>query len=154
MQDRNIEYIKTGDELCVIYPNGGTGAIYTVGEFSDSNKRFRLQNAQGKPLCWLPIDGEGYKFMRGPADGEPDFYYSANPVHVEKAKQNIRVKQEKEKQQEAQNWQKLEDLRSKIDALLTEYGATIEASQTESDSHGVEVGLFLSIGRQSLHIDK
>jgi hypothetical protein len=85
----NLENLKIGDEITTItpYKNGFKyGWVYVTTEWCDRHKRWRYsyQNNSKKCAGWFPLTGHGYYFMS--KRNTPDFYYSANPKHIEKAK--------------------------------------------------------------------
>ena len=150
MNDLQLENIKTGDEICTIMKDGKSGSIYTVGEFSDLHKKYRLMRGS-KSVGLLPPDGLGY-FAMHKREAVPHFYYSKNPAHIAQVKQDIANAEKLKKTKEDQNRKLLKELSSEIDALLSKYGASLYACQTSGDDQGVEVGMFLSIDYQQLEI--
>jgi hypothetical protein len=87
----NLENLKKGDEVTTLrVENGKTEfrGILIVGEWSEQHGRFLLMSPRtGKVACTLPVDGVGYDFMSRREN--PDFFYSANPAHIRKAKTKI-----------------------------------------------------------------
>lgn len=151
MQDLQQDNIKQGEKVCVIRADGSFGSIYIIGEYSDAHGKYRLISpTSGKHCGLLPTDGAGYMFMSDRKS--PDFYYSANPEHIKQAEEAIDKAQQKELHKQQQTQAKLKELKDKINALLCEYNASLDAVQTAGDSHGVEIELSLSIGRQAIEM--
>lgn len=149
MFELNLDGIKTGDKVAVIRPDGTTGSVITLGEFSENHGKFRLLNKEGRAIGLLPADGFGFYAMHSKTNG-PHFYYSANPEHIALAEKTIDrrnmaaiVKAESERK-------KLKELSDKIAKLLQEYGASIEAVQDSGDDCGVEMSVHLSVGSKSV----
>lgn len=151
MQDLQLDNIKQGDKVCVIRADGSYGYVYTIGEYSDAHGKYRIISpTSGKHCGLLPTDGIGYMFMS--ARKSPDFYYSANPEHIKQAEKAIYKAQQKQLRKEQLTQAKLIELKDKINALLSEYNATLDATQTAGDDQGVEFELSLCIGRQAIEM--
>lgn len=87
-EELNLENLKIGDEITTITPyrNGFKyGWVYNITEWSNAHKRWRFRYADNKKDAgWFPLTGHGYYFMSN--RNTPDYYYSANPEHIKKAK--------------------------------------------------------------------
>ena len=83
----NLENLKSGDEVVVIKPDETISGSIRVLEWSEHHKAFRMNGKDGKTIGILPKDGKGFYAMH-PRE-TPRFYYSANAVHIEKAKKII-----------------------------------------------------------------
>jgi hypothetical protein len=95
----NLDNLKAGDEVVVIKPNGSISGSIRVLEWSESHQGFRMNGKDGKTIGILPKDGKGFYAMH--SRETPHFYYSANPIHIKKAKKAIhqaaKLKETKEK---------------------------------------------------------
>lgn len=86
----NLENLKIGDEITTVKNNNGKleyAGIFIIKEWSEKHKGFILKNRLQKTLGVLPSDGKGYYFMSKRI--APDYYYSANPIHIKAAKKRI-----------------------------------------------------------------
>ena len=148
MFDLQLHKITEGALICTIKANGSAGSIFKVGAFSELHGKYRLVSTRtGKHMGLIPTDGAGYYAMY--SRDRPHFFYSANPEHISKAQKAIEVAQKKQQEKEQTGKAKLRELQGKINALLQEYGATLDVS-LEGDTHGVEAELYLSIGHQGV----
>jgi hypothetical protein len=100
-EDLNLENLKIGDEITTIRPlkkGFKYGWVYVITEWDDKHKKWRyaVQSKPEKNHGWFPLTGYGYNFMS--KRETPDFYYSANPKHIKKAKvfaEKVRINTEK-----------------------------------------------------------
>ena len=89
-EELNLENLKIGDEITTITPLGKNfryGWVYVITEWSDAHKGWRFKLAArstSKNIGVLPLTGHGYYFMS--KRNTPDYYYSANPKHIKRAK--------------------------------------------------------------------
>lgn len=150
MLDLQLDKITEGVLICTIKPDGSTGSLFKVGAFSELHGKYRLVSVStGKHIGLIPTDGVGYYAMH--SRDTPHFFYSANPEHIEKARQAIKVADKKAQDKVQADKAKLQELQKKINALLDEYGASLDVS-LEGDTHGVEAELYLSIGQQGIRV--
>lgn len=154
-EELHLDNIQTGTEIVTIKPKNGEiqwGAIKVVGDYSELHKKWRLRfPGENKDSGLLPNDGKGYYAMH--SRDVPHFYYSANPEHIRAAKEShekARIKREREEQKTKE---KLGEFEQKLADLLKEYGASIYAEQLSGDDQGVEIGICISIGKQSRQVD-
>lgn len=151
MLDLQLDKITEGALICTINPDGSAGNLFKVGAFSELHGKYRLIAAStGKHIGLIPPDGLGYYAMY--SRDKPHFFYSANPEHVSKVQKVIEVAQKKAQDKAQADKDKLKELQKKINALLAEYGASLDVS-LEGDTHGVEAELFLSIGQYAVRMD-
>lgn len=148
MFDLQLDNIKTGTMVCIIKPDGTTSNVYRVGDYSELHGKYRYESVDtGKHLGLIPNDGMGYYAMH-PKD-KPHFFFSANPLHITQAYKAIEAAEKKEQDKAEKDKKALKELQEKINALLSEYGASLDVS-LNGDTHGVEAELYLSIGHQSI----
>lgn len=97
----NLENLKAGDEVVVIFVNPShtrDGQKYADPEkvVSDEKGNLRTVTQTGDII---PKDGKGYFFMSKRV--KPDYYFSANPVHIKAAKKQnekaAKIRENKEK---------------------------------------------------------
>lgn len=126
----NLENLKIGDEIVIITPKGNKleyGWIHTVRGVDPVSKRWRFGVGSAGTI---PPDGKGYNAMH--SREIPHFYYSANPIHIQKAKEfheKARIKREKEETEKARRM----SLALPIgDLLKTEYYDSEECYQLDS----------------------
>lgn len=151
MLDLRLDKIAEGALICTIKPDGSTGNLFKVGAFSEQHGKYRLVSAStGKHIGLIPADGLGYYAMH--SRDKPHFFYSANPEHVSKAQKAIKIAQKKQQEKEQADKAKLRELQGKINALLKEYGASLDVS-LEGDTQGVEAELYLSIGQYGIRME-
>ena len=151
MLDLRLDKITEGALICTIKADGSAGGIFRVGEFSELHGKYRLISAStGKHIGLIPADGMGYYAMC--SKNKPQFFYSANPEHIEKVQQAIKAAEKKSQDQAQSDKAKLQELQKKINALLSEYGASLDV-HLEGDAHGVEAELYLLIGQQGIVLD-
>ena len=151
MFDLQLDKITEGALICTIMADGSAGSLFKVGEFSPHHGKYRLvSTTTGKRAGLIPTDGLGHYAMQ-PRD-KPHFFYSANPEHISKVQKAIEAAQKKQQEKEQAEKAKLKELQGKMNALLKEYGASLDVS-LEGDTHGVESELYLSIGRHGLRMD-
>lgn len=120
MNDLNLENLKVGDEVVTIHPKDNSyGRISKIKEWQEGFKRFLLVSIEGKSVGAMPKDGAGYYFMS--KREKPDFYYSANPEHIKKAKA-IHKKANAEYERRKKREKKLFDQKKKLlDPILESY---------------------------------
>lgn len=151
MLDLQLDKIAEGALMCTIKADGSTGGIYLIGEYSELHGEYRYRSiSTGKHIGLLPADGMGYYAMY--SRDKPDFFYSANPEHIERVQQAIKAADKKAQDKAQTDRAKLQDLQKKINALLAEYGASLDVS-LDGDTYGVEADLYLSIGQQGVRMD-
>jgi hypothetical protein len=117
MNDLNLENLKAGDEVAVIFvnPRGTRDGIKYSGPKKvvlDEKGQFRTISQIGEIV---PKDGKSYFFMSKRIT--PDYYFSANPKHLAAAR--------KERDKRLAREQKKNDLlakkRAALSPLLEEY---------------------------------
>jgi len=154
-EELHLDNIQSGMEIVTITPKKDGfkyGMIKVIGDYSENHKKWRLRFPnESRDAGLLPNDGAGYGWGQK-RDTPPSFFYSANPKHIKAAKaahENARKEREK---QEAKDKARFEEFHGKFEALMEEYGASIQAIQTSGDDQGVEMDVELSIGNQSTYI--
>ena len=150
-EELHLDNIQTGMEITTIAPSHGKikyGRIRVVGDYSEQHKRWRLCPPDGG---LLPNDGAGYMFMRK-RDTPPSFYYSANPKHIKAAKAAREKARKKVEKEERETKGRLEEFKQKLDNLLNEYDASIDAEQLTGDDRGVEFEIYIRIKNQLLQV--
>ena len=151
MLDLQLDKITEGALICTIKPDGSAGSLFKVGAFSEQHGKYRLISAStGKHIGLIPTDGLGYYAMH--SRDKPHFFYSTNPEHVVMVQKAIETAQKKQKEKEEVDKARLKELQSRINALLKEYGASLDVC-LEGDAHGVEAELYLSIGQHGVRMD-
>ena len=154
--DLNLENLKVGDEVVSVIPlkNGSLkyGPIRIVIEKDEKFQRWKYANPLTPTIliATFPFHGGCKNFMS--KNDKPDFFFSANPTHIKRAKsakkkflaQNI--KEEKLKQT------KFDEFQKELKDLLTKYNAEIYPIQTNGDDQGVEIEVFTAIGRINKNI--
>ena len=92
--DLNLENLNIGDSVTTItLDTKGKikyGKIYNVLGWDEKHNRYRYSGYLNPDKCLgcFPKDGQGRYFMS--KNPNADFYYSANPIHIKKAKQRIK----------------------------------------------------------------
>ena len=151
MLDLQLDKAVTGALICTIKADGSMGSVYRVGEYSALHGKYKYQSiSTGKHIGLLPADGLGFYAMY--SRDKPHFFYSANPEHIERVQQAIKAADKKAQDKAQTDRAKLHELQKKINALLAEYGASLDVS-LEGDTYGVEADLYLSIGQQVIILD-
>lgn len=152
MFDLQLDRIKTGAQICTIFPDGMIGGLYIVGEYSVNHGKYRYNRiGEDRNIGLLPLDGCGYYAMQ--SRDKPHFYFSANPEHVQATQSKMIEAESKAKEKLQSDKVKLDELQKKIKGLLKEYNASLDAVQTSGDDQGVEIELQLSIGSRSIVIE-
>lgn len=156
MDDLQLDNLKIGDEVVSITPKGNSyeyGGIRYVTEFVESRNGWRysaFKNGERKNCGFFPIHGGCKMFMSN--NPNPDYYFSANPKHIKAARRQHEKKAKILAQKDAKEKAKFNEFKTKLDALLREYGANIIPIQTNGDDQGVEIALHISIGRTAINV--
>ena len=103
----NLTDLKVGDEIVTIRPKGKRftyGGVRILTEFDERLKRWRyaVPTKMEKNVGAIPPNGFGKNFMS--KNPNPDFFYSANPIHIKAAKrqaERIRIQREKDEAEQA-----------------------------------------------------
>jgi hypothetical protein len=87
--DLNLDNLKVGTEIVTIRVTSGKrvyGGVRIITGLCERNQiwRYAKEDNLKKNIGVLPSNGLGWDFMS--KRKEPDFYYSANPRHIEEAK--------------------------------------------------------------------
>lgn len=85
--DQNLTNLKIGDEITTITTTKKGlkyGIVYTITEWDEKYKCWIFKTLNGNFIHRLNKEGHGYYFMS--KNQTPDFYYTANPLHIKKAK--------------------------------------------------------------------
>lgn len=142
----HLESIKPGDAITYVRVKNGkeqcSGLAY-VGEWLEILKRWRLVNHEGKPCGTFPPDGGGRDFMS--KNPNPDFWVSANPLHLAKRDLASKRAARRRAKREAELSSKTAAFHAELNTLLLKYGAEISPVQLSGDDQGVELGLEYSI---------
>jgi hypothetical protein len=149
-----LENIQKGTEVTYVLPTDKGvkySGVFVVREFSTLHNKWRYgRSGACRDMGLIPADGKGYYAMHSRAT--PHFYFSANPKHVAAAKEAQQKAQKLRDDQEKKDKRNLKELQSKLDALLSEYGATISPVQLAGDDQGVELGIRIRINSQCLEV--
>ena len=118
MNNLNLENLKAGDEVTVIFVNPShnrDGRKYSGPKkvvWDEKSQCLRTISMTGDKI---PLDGKGYFFMSKRVN--PDYYFSANPEHLKAAKRaNSRIKAKEKKKNDL-----LSEKRSALSPLLSSY---------------------------------
>lgn len=121
MFDLQLDKITEGALICTIKADGSTGKLFKVGEFSALHGKYRLISAStGRHIGLIPVDGIGYYATH--SKDKPHFFYSANTEHIDRAQKAIEIAQKKQQEKDQYDKTRLNELQSKINSLLQEYG--------------------------------
>lgn len=139
MPNKHLKF-NTGD-TCVSIDRVSKkyGHIIVLGEFNEEFQRwgYSIKHNPQKPVRFtIAKDLKEKRFM---SQNDFDYYYSNEKHHIDKAEEirsrgmlEAKIKRTLKKTKEKEFFEKL-------NLLLEEYGVEIHATQTEGDSHGVEV---------------
>jgi hypothetical protein len=153
MNDLNLENLKIGDKV-VSLRETKTGWLYgpirVVTGWREGTKTWRYARPEKleKHVGAFPAHGGCYDF--GSKSKTPDFYFSANPVHLEAAERRHKRKKAAYEKKREKEKARFEEFSEKLHALLDEYGATVYGVQLSGDTYGVEVAAQISIGRDAI----
>lgn len=156
MDNLNLDNLKVGDKVVsIMHKKDGVkyGGICIVTEWDEKWNRWRYArpNNLEKNVGAFPPDGGCKYFMS--KNPNPDYYYSANPLHLKAAeKQHKRAHKAAQKKAAAEK-ARFDEFSDKLHALLTEYGASVHGVQTSGDDQGVEVIAEIYMGNYSIQFD-
>lgn len=147
MNDLHLENLKVGDKVVSIFPKKSGieyGGIRIVKEWCERFEVWRYASPSNldKNLGAFPAHGGCKSFM----SKFVDYYFSANPKHILAAEKQHKKKKILREKKEAQEKANFNEFKSKFNALLEEYGASVYAIQTCGDNQGVEIEVEISIG--------
>lgn len=137
----NLDSIKPGDEITFVRIKAGkwnASGIRVVSGYDEKIKRWRYTNPSGKTHGAFPADGGCRDFMS-------DYYVSANPAHIRKAKANAARAARDLKRAESRMEKIHNQFKQELFSLLEKYSAEIGAEQLSGDDQGVEVGVYVSL---------
>jgi hypothetical protein len=142
-EDLMLHKLAPGCGVITVTPRSG-GAIqfgsqiYTVLDFVPELKRWRYTiQPGGRVAGCFPADGGGRHAM-SENDGY-DFFYSANPLHINAARNCIAAAKVKAQRQTELDKRHLGEFQEKLKALCHEYDVWLYPTQTAGDDQGVEM---------------
>jgi hypothetical protein len=153
MNDLNLENLKIGDKVVSIKKTK-TGWLYgpirVVTGWHEKTKMWRYSRPDklDKFAGAFPTHGGCYDF--GSKNKNPDFYFSANPVHLKSAERQHKREQAAREKKRAKEKARFEEFSEKLHALLDEYGATVYAVQLSEGIYGADVAAQISIGHDAI----
>jgi hypothetical protein len=144
--DLNLDGFKVGAQLAVVKIKGGILEYCGLRKIYLWDKLMGFWRTEGNMK--IPVDGKGYYAM-SPNKNKPHFYYSANPEHILAAKDSATKAKAIRIKKDAVELARFNEFEGKLNALLKEYGAEIGAEQLSGDDQGVEVGWYISLGKNN-----
>jgi hypothetical protein len=154
--DLNLENLKVGDEVVsIMFRKSGSlkyGPVRIVMEKDEKFQRWKYANplTPTKLIATFPFHGGCKNFMS--KNDKPDFYFSANPTHIKRAKSAMKKLVAQSIRDEKLKQTKFDEFQKELKNLLTKYNAEIYPIQTNGDDQGVEIEVFTSIGRINKNI--
>jgi hypothetical protein len=126
-----------------------TGTIVEIVSYNEKLGCWRYANQCSTRIAGnVPAGGGGRDFMS--TNPVPDYWFSANPVHVKKAlKINAATRKAREKAaktQAADEVRRMKGFLHEFTILRAKYGAEIRATQVSGDDQGVEIAIEIAIG--------
>ena len=154
-ENLNLENIKVGDKLTIIKvtPNGlSYKGVYVVSSYSENHKGWRYRRIGSNVDAGIfGEDGVGYYAMKE-RNGDPDFYYSFNPIHIKKTEENIELVRIEKESRDKRELKNLHEFKDKLESLMEYYGVELYPTQTMGDTHGVEMIVNMSSGDNEIEL--
>lgn len=160
MKPRNLQLdrLEPGRKIAILRRRAGKWVpvnVYVIIDWEEAHKRWRytyesaaMQGGVYRVAGCIKGNGEegGRDFL---SQEKTDFWYSANPKHVQQAEKSLALAREtaarEAKERSVLEARRVGAFKAELRELLDKYGACLSAVVTSGDDHGVECAVRVTI---------